>query len=1074
MESVGEMRPAMPTLQIRLLGDFQLLYRGELVTTVNQARQQSLLAYLVLHRDAPQARQQLAFLFWPDTTEVRALTNLRNLLYKLRQVLPNAEHLLWADTQTVQWRPNISYTIDVVEFEVASRQAVTQADLAQAVQLYRGDLLPSCYDDWIVPVREQLQQRAMAVLVRLLDLLEEARAYRTALGYGQELQRLDPINEDTYRRLMRLHAAAGDRAGALRVYQRCVTTLQEELAAPPSPATRELYQRLLAANAEPPSHIIHTQEHLPLVGRQSEWKLLLDAWYAASSGKASCLVLAGEAGIGKTRLAEELLSWVSRQGSATAAAHCYAAEGALAYAPVVAWLRSATVGQRLSRLEPVWLSEVARLLPELLVQQPTLPAPGPLTEVWQRQRLFEALARAVLMPGEPLLLLLDDLQWSDRDTLEWLHYLLRFEHPRGAKRLLLVGTVRSEEVTPDHPLLALLDGLHRTGQVTELVIGPLSATETTLLATTIAGHAPTSAQALRLYEETEGNALFVVETVRARKEQDTRLEAGPNAQAYSVVSRPPLPQKVQIVIQARLAQLSPPARELAGLAGAIGREFTFRVLAQASDQDEDTLVRNLDELWQRRIIRERGADSYDFSHDKLRDVAYSSLSGARRRLLHRRIAQALEVLSVGNPDAVSGQVAAHYELAGLLELAIPYYQRAGEVAQRVYANAEAIHYYERAVALLEGFSGHPQEATTLYERLGDLYHLIGQHSKAEAAYQQSLQRVLPPNPLERARLQRKIGNTYTSQRRYEQAIQTYYMALTALGPEQLLATEEWWHEWFEIEVAQMGCYYWQGQLENIQVLIEKTRPFVEQHGTPAQRAGFFHALVRMNLRRDRYIMTSATLEHVHNYLAAARESDNPAAVAYAIYMVGYCWFLHHELARAEDQMQSTLAFAQQVGDVALQTRCLTYLTITYRKRGAIEQVQRFVAQSLEAATAADMPDYIAAAKANEAWLSWRTGNLALAKEKGQVALTTWQSSPFAWPFHWLALWPLIAVALTQDDVTSAVEAAHALLGPSQLPVPDDLATLLEQVILAWDSGEPDLAPSLLQEALTLAQRLQYL
>src|SRR5215207_2811898 len=121
------MRLAMPTLTLRLLGDFQLLYHGELVTTVNQARQQSLLAYLVLHQDAPQSRQHLAFLFWPDMAEVKALTNLRNLLYKLRQVLPNAEQLLRADTQTVQWRPNISYTIDVAEFEAACRQAVTQA-----------------------------------------------------------------------------------------------------------------------------------------------------------------------------------------------------------------------------------------------------------------------------------------------------------------------------------------------------------------------------------------------------------------------------------------------------------------------------------------------------------------------------------------------------------------------------------------------------------------------------------------------------------------------------------------------------------------------------------------------------------------------------------------------------------------------------------------------------------------------------------------------------------------------------------------------------------------------------------
>src|SRR5260370_5771155 len=165
------------------------------------------------------------------------------------------------------------------------------------------------------------------------------------------------------------------------------------------------------------------------------------------------MVLTGEAGIGKTRLAEELLGWVGRQGMPSAYARCSAAEGELAYAPVATWLRADPCRGALSRLTDIWLTEVTRCVPDLLVERPELAPPGPLTEAWQRQRLFEALARAILGARQPLLLLLDDLQWSDRETLKSLHFLLHFASPH---LLLLVGPLRPEETTPAHPLQAFL------------------------------------------------------------------------------------------------------------------------------------------------------------------------------------------------------------------------------------------------------------------------------------------------------------------------------------------------------------------------------------------------------------------------------------------------------------------------------------------------------------------------------------------------------------------------------------------------------------------------------------------
>ena len=536
-------------------------------------------------------------------------------------------------------------------------------------------MVPGCYDDWIASERERLKQVLIEVLERLLQMATDAHDYRAAIGYAQRLLQIDPVREEVHRRLMNLHTLNDDRATALRAYHTCVSTLQRELGVEPGPATREAYERLLKIES---SREVSLGATFPLVGRDREWAQLQSAWRSASAGQAQLAILIGEGGIGKTRLADELFTYVKRQGIHAAIAHCYSAEGTLAYAPVVTWLRA----RALPRLEPIWLIEIARLLPEVLVQHPDLPSPGPLLEAWQRQRLHEALTRAVLGTGEPLLLWLEDLHWCDHDTLEWLHYLLRFDRQ---VRMLIVATLRPEEVLVDHPVAVLLAALRHDRQLIEIAVGPLDAIHTQQLAAHVAGYDLDSTQADCLYRETEGNPLFIVETLRAGSD---------------CVEADVLPPTVQAVITTRLAQLSPQARELMELAAAVGREFTFEILRQAHDTDEKTLIRGLDELWQRRIIREIGVSAYDFSHGKLREVAYASLSSARRRLLHRRVAEALIAIHASDVDRVSAPIAAHYQQAGLAERAVSYYRRAAQTAQQVYAYQNAITYLSRALELI--------------------------------------------------------------------------------------------------------------------------------------------------------------------------------------------------------------------------------------------------------------------------------------------------------------------------------------------------------------------------------------
>ncbi|MHC4816373.1 MAG: BTAD domain-containing putative transcriptional regulator, partial [Planctomycetota bacterium] len=236
----------------------------------------------------------------------------------------------------------------------AGDEVAAVAALEQAVTHYGGELLPSCYDEWILPLRETLRRRFTAALAQLVELLEQQHRYAPAIDYAHRLLRQDPLREATYRRLMRLHALTGDRARAVRVYHSATTLLKRELGADPSPATRAVYEALVAeaelgATRAPP---LTLAAELPLVGRQEAWQRLLATWQATRRQRAHFLVITGEAGIGKTRLAEELLQWAAGQGITTAQSRSYAAEGRLAYAPVTDWLRTEALSQGRSDHSP--------------------------------------------------------------------------------------------------------------------------------------------------------------------------------------------------------------------------------------------------------------------------------------------------------------------------------------------------------------------------------------------------------------------------------------------------------------------------------------------------------------------------------------------------------------------------------------------------------------------------------------------------------------------------------------------------------------------------------------------------
>ncbi len=404
---------------------------------------------------------------------------------------------------------------------------------------------------------------------------------------------------------MQAHARRGDRAEALRAYHRCVEVLERELGVEPDAATRELYESeradtgVVATPSPAPGPAAGTA---PLVGRRAEQERTQQVWRSAATGRAQLLLVSGEPGIGKSRLVDELARGVAAEGHATARTRAYEAGGRLPWGPVIDWLRSEALRPTVERLDPVWLVELSRLLPELRTGRRDLPEVSGARDD-RRHQLFDAIAQVVLAHPAPLLLVVDDLQWSDADTLELIGFLIR-RAPDAA--LLIAATVRSEEVDESHRLAVLISGLGRDNVLTELALERLDTEATAELAAHLTGTALDQGAGEQFWKETEGNPLFVVEAARAG------LAAGNE--------HPPLTPTVQAVIGARLAGLTPEARQLVEVAATIGREFTVEVLTATTRIEADDLVDALDDLWRRRIIREQGP-GYDFTHDKLREVA---------------------------------------------------------------------------------------------------------------------------------------------------------------------------------------------------------------------------------------------------------------------------------------------------------------------------------------------------------------------------------------------------------------------------------------------------------------------
>jgi hypothetical protein len=270
----------------------------------------------------------------------------------------------------------------------------------------------------------------------------------------------------------------------------------------------------------------------------------------------------------------------------------------------------------------------------------------------------------------------------------------------------------------------------------------------------------------------------------------------------------------------------------------------------------------------------------------------------------------------------------------------------------------------------------------------------------------------------------------------------------------------------------MWSYYWGQRFEETEQVAAQVRPMLEAHGTLGQRSEFYRCLAGASMTRNRAVATDESIAHLRVALACDLEADNLRKIALDHFMLGFHLLLCGALSEAEPELQRGLELAEQVGDAWVQTIALTYLTICYRLRNEIDRARAYAARTLDTAAKAKLGIYVAMAQGNLAWLAWRDGDFTAAEALGQTARTSLQT--LGGPFHWVVLWPLLAMAKAREQFSESADLARQMLHPAQQRFPDSLAALLEAAIRATENDELEASRAQFEQAVELAQQMGYL
>ncbi len=767
---------------------------GEYLVSFPTRKTLALLFYLAIESDA-QPREALAVLLWPEASPERSHGSLRNTLDHLQTALrqasgQNQTSYLLVNHNSLSLNPAANIDLDLQTVERAYAQARADRSsrtlpegsaslplLQSAAACQRGDFLAGFslgdapdFDDWAAIQREVWNRRLGLILDRLSEIQFAHGEFAGATETASRWIALDALNEVAYRRKMRAHFAAGERGQALETFEGCRAILAAELGIDPEPDTVALAERIRiqAPLAHPRGRKTPPRPRQPdtsinflgslFTGRNTEYQALIKSYGRLAEGQPQLVVLRGEVGIGKTRLARKFIHWASAQGAELLQGSAFESGSHLPFQPLVEALRLRLEGENslIDIVDEIWLSLLSQLLPEIRQHHPNL-SPTPMephnleANVSQAQ-LYEPLVQCMLALAKraPLVLFIDDLQWTDSATLDLLQYAIR-RWQDNAEQILFLASLRSEALHPltqpqpagsPQGLSQWLERVARELKPVHIELEPLGEDETIQMMLSILSP-PDADFAQWLYHETHGQPFYLIETLKDLLERSVlhpkRQDGGQWSFTvdadHNLGQAVRVPSTVHAVIRSRLNRLSPNAFSLLAGGAVLEHRITFERMCAISNLSADLALPALDELISGRLLLETTqpgvVSEYAFTNDMVRDVVYTEGGDARRRLFHRR---AVEVLEKGGESAA---ILAHHALAaGLPQVAFHYSLSAGREALHLSAVSEAIVHFEHAREFVReaALPAMPDEADLrdLYTQLSQSYQLAGQMENALA------------------------------------------------------------------------------------------------------------------------------------------------------------------------------------------------------------------------------------------------------------------------------------------------------------------------------------------------------
>jgi len=925
-------------LTIRLLGDARAMLNGVEIR-VDTRKAIALLAWLAVtgreHR-----RETLAALLWPDADDARARAALRRTLSALSGALNGGWLLATRDRVGLDVS---GIDLDVIEFErlLAVTGPRERKALEQAVERYRGDFMAGFslrdspeFDDWQREQADALRTAFGSALDRLVTLTSDAGDWSAAIGYARRRLTLDPLHEDAHRRLMQIYASAGDRSAALRQYRDCVRILDQELGVAPVEATTALYQAIQderfspipvntavsARTAAPPSPPVVTQPAgYPMVGREREIAEIDEIWNTVGPD-GRLIAIEGEAGIGKTRLVEATIAAASERGQRALCLRCYEGETQLAFGPIIDGLQSAlaqpAMAAALERLPHDDSRELARLVPAFGA---TNGPAGPLDNPGAQVRFFNAIIGALqiaVADDHPGLLVVEDAHWIDEASLDLLGYLTR---RLAGRPLLLILTWRTEHVGSDHRLRTMTHSAERAGIGRSITLDRLTAEDMRMLV----GDGAEQLGA-RLYRESEGVPFFAVEYLDQLHRQAIPAEG----------EHWPLPAGPRALLEQRIAGLTATEGQVLTTLAVIGRDASFDLVRDVSGRSDEETAIAIDGLLAQQVLVERAIDGnrhdpvYAIRHDKLREVAHDQMSLARRRLLHRRVAEVLRRQARGGAGAA--QIALHLQLGGQDREAAEAYREAGEGAAALYATSEAIGHYRAALAL-----GQP-DSSGLHERIGDLLTRRGAYEPALLSYQTAAALRLDTGQIEHkiGLVYQRMGNWSLASQHFAAAEPLYEAEADSASAQNLARLAADW----SLTTLRMGA------LEQATALGLRARQVAEETGDElalAQSDNLLGILARSTYDSD------AARRHFEAALARATRLGEPSIRAAVLNnvarVVQESGDSHRAIALAEEALALTVTHGDRHHEAALHSNLADLLHLAGRVEDAQEHLRASVA-----------------------------------------------------------------------------------------------------------------------------------